>query len=169
MSYLIPEKFNNISIDLTVAGPNEGTNLSPGFFTLSGTIGATYYSVGRGIPAIAFSGSNSNSSFYKDSLDLKDKKEPSTIYAEKIVEFVDNLFKAHNNTKGPVLPLGYGVNVNFPPVGHETGKGSKNGGKECLNPKWADARISGKYSYAPDIKIVNVSDKFEKKALKTLA
>lgn len=38
---------------------NEGSNLGPLVYTLSGTLGAAYVAVGRGIPAIAVSGQNS--------------------------------------------------------------------------------------------------------------
>lgn len=40
---------NDTNIDLVVAGPNEGGNAGPWLFTLSGTIGATYHSVYRGV------------------------------------------------------------------------------------------------------------------------
>ena len=91
INYVIPKYGDNVTIDLVVSGPNEGTNMSPGLFTISGTVGATYTSIYRGIPGVAFSGSNSNNSFFKDSLDLKDNKEPSTIYANKVVEFVNQI------------------------------------------------------------------------------
>jgi len=71
MDYLIPKHFHNKSVDLVIAGPNEGTNISPGMFTLSGTIGATYSAVGRGLPAIAFSGRLENNSFYQDDIERK--------------------------------------------------------------------------------------------------
>ena len=41
--------FGNQSIDLVVAGPNEGANAGPFLYTLSGTMGATYISVYRGV------------------------------------------------------------------------------------------------------------------------
>ena len=49
----------NQSVDLVVSGVNEGSNLGPLVYTLSGTLGAAYVAVGRGIPAIAVSGQNS--------------------------------------------------------------------------------------------------------------
>jgi 5'/3'-nucleotidase SurE len=45
---------------------NEGSNLGPLVYTLSGTLGAAYVAVGRGIPAIAVSGQNSTKVDYKD-------------------------------------------------------------------------------------------------------
>jgi 5'-nucleotidase len=35
-------------------------------FTLSGTLGAAYVAVGRGVPAVAFSAGNSTKRSYKD-------------------------------------------------------------------------------------------------------
>lgn len=56
----------NQSVDLVVSGVNEGSNLGPLVYTLSGTLGAAYVAVGRGIPAIAVSGQNSTKVDYKD-------------------------------------------------------------------------------------------------------
>ncbi|CCG21167.1 Pho100 inducible acid phosphatase [Candida orthopsilosis Co 90-125] len=152
LQYVIPEKFNNASIDLVVAGPNEGTNLSPGMFTLSGTVGATYNSVYRGYPAVAFSGSNSNNSFFKDSLDLNDTSEPSTIYANKVTEFVDQIFKAQGDNSR-ALPLGVGLNVNFPKVGYEN--------ESCTDPAWVFTRLTGQYASGADLKYNASSNSFE--------
>lgn len=41
--------FGNQSVDLVVAGPNEGGNAGPFLYMLSGTMGATYISVYRGV------------------------------------------------------------------------------------------------------------------------
>ncbi|CAN3501705.1 acid phosphatase [Diutina catenulata] len=164
LSHLVPEKFDNMTIDLTVSGPNEGPNMGPNAFSGSGTVGAALYSVYRGIPAVAFSGSNFNNSFYKDDLDLDNDKAPPTIYANKIVEFVDHLFAVQNETGQPVLRPGYGVNVNFPLVGKPsksdailgllTGKDIENA-PECYDPVWADARVSGNSSSLATVKIVD--------------
>ncbi|KAI5958069.1 hypothetical protein KGF57_002877 [Candida theae] len=152
LQYVLPEKFNNVSVDLVVAGPNEGTNLSPGMFTLSGTIGATYNSVYRGYPAVAFSGSNSNNSFFKDGLDLNDTKEPSTIYANKVTEFVNQLFKVQgNNTRA--LPIGVGINVNFPKVGYEN--------ESCSDPAWVYTRLTGQYASGADLKYNATANLFQ--------
>ncbi|KAI5964732.1 uncharacterized protein KGF55_001802 [Candida pseudojiufengensis] len=151
LQYVIPEKFNNISIDLVVNGPNEGTNMSPGMFTVSGTVGATYNAIYRGYPAIAFSGSNGNNSFFKDSLDLNDTKAPSTIYATKVVEFVNQVFKAQGNNSR-ALPIGVGLNVNFPKVGYEQ--------ENCTNPKWVFTRLTGQYASTSDLKYNKTSNSF---------
>lgn len=62
IDYVVPTHTNLSSIDLVVAGPNFGTNLGPFLYTLSGTAGYTYSSVGRGSPAITFSGGNGTAS-----------------------------------------------------------------------------------------------------------
>ena len=90
--------FQNKPVDLVVSGPNEGSNLGPlgrrlvpspfspclissscpacrAVFTLSGTLGAAYVAVGRGIPAVAFSAGNSTKRSYKD----WDPKDPEDI------------------------------------------------------------------------------------------
>lgn len=159
LNYVIPQFFNSTDsqdnktvidkVDLVVSGPNEGTNLSPGYFTISGTIGAATSSLYRGIPAIAFSGSNSNNSFFKDSLN-DDPLEPSNIYAKKIVEFVDDLFDKQGDNS--VLPLGTGINVNFPKVGYESDN------DECTDPKWVFSRLSGEGASAPDVYYDEESD-----------
>ena len=133
-SYLLPTQFNIEKIDLVVSGPNEGDNLASSAFTASGTIGASYNAVYRDIPAIAFSGANTNNSFFKDSLDLNDPMSSPTILGTKIAEFVDELFKAQGKNDR-ALPLGVGLNVNFPLVGHDD--------PECTNPKWVESRFSG--------------------------
>ena len=159
LRYVIPKHFGNSSnetidkVDLVVSGPNEGVNLSPGMFTISGTVGAAVAAVYRGIPAIAFSGSNSNNSFFEDSLD-NDPLEPSNIYADKVVEFVDVLFKNQEKNKR-VLPLGTGLNVNFPNVGYNDEKNN------CTSPRWVYTRLTGPYATLPDIKYEPSSDKIK--------
>lgn len=147
LNYVVPQHFDNKSIDLVVAGPNEGLNLSPGMYTLSGTIGATYASVLRGYPAIAFSGSNSNNSFFKDDeLRLSDDLFPPVIYAKKVVEIVDRLFNL-SSARPRVLPKTTGLNVNFPKVGDED--------EECKDPEWVFTRLSGEDSPVPNLKYSN--------------
>ncbi|KAI3405849.1 hypothetical protein KGF56_001456 [Candida oxycetoniae] len=151
LQYVLPEKFNNVSIDLVVSGPNEGLNMSPGMFTLSGTIGATYNAIYRNLPAIAFSGSNGNNSFFKDSLDLDDTKEPATIYAIKVTELVNELFKTQG-VNPRVLPIGVGLNVNFPPVGYLN--------ESCTDPTWVFTRLTGEYASGADLKYNATSNSF---------
>lgn len=155
LDYVLPIHFgvNSTSVDMVVAGPNEGTNMSPGLFTLSGTMGATYTSVYRGIAAISCSGSNSNNSFFEDSLDLKDNLAPSTIYAGKVVEIVDTLFQNQGENQR-VLPLGVGLNVNFPKVGYESVD------DKCVDPIFKQARLTGMYATVPDMKYNATSNSF---------
>ncbi|KAK6201424.1 acid phosphatase [Scheffersomyces amazonensis] len=153
LTYVFPVHFNlseDFRPDLVVSGPNEGTN--PGaFYTISGTMGATYNSVYRNIPAIAFSGSNGNNSLYTDFLDLNDTLEPSTIYAGLVTELVDTLFKSQGDNER-ALPLGVGYNVNFPPVGYQN--------ETCISPKWTNTRFSGLAAAGADMYYNATSNSF---------
>lgn len=154
INYIEPFFFKNATskFDLAVAGPNEGTNMSPSTFTLSGTIGATYNAIYRGIPGVAFSGSNTNNSFFKDYLDLSNTNSPPTIYANLVVDFVEALFKSQGD-QPHALPLGTGMNVNFPPVGTEDPR--------CCDPKFVSARLTGAYARAYDLQYNATSDLVE--------
>lgn len=144
LEYLVPNYYNNTKVDLVVNGPNEGLNVSPGMFTISGTISATYNSVYRGVPAVAFSGSNGNNSFFADFADQEDDENlAANIYAKKVTEFVDALFKGAGD-EYELLPVTTGLNVNFPKVGHDN--------ESCTDPSWVYTRLSGKGSYAADLK-----------------
>lgn len=44
-----PQFWGNKTFDLVVSGPNEGSNTGEYLYTLSGTMGATYASVERGV------------------------------------------------------------------------------------------------------------------------
>lgn len=152
LNYVLPTHFDNRTVDLVVAGPNEGTNLSPGFYTLSGTIGATYSAVNRGIPAIAFSGSNSNNSFFKDDISRQnDTAFAPNIYAKKVVQFVDRLFNSSANHP-TLLPVTTGININFPAVGDQD--------ETCLDPEWVFSRLSGEDSVAPNMQLNETSGLF---------
>lgn len=140
MDYLIPKHFHNKSVDLVIAGPNEGTNISPGMFTLSGTIGATYSAVGRGLPAIAFSGRLENNSFYQDDIEKEDDDSfYANVYARKVVEIVNTLFTSQNNYPY-LLPYTTGLNVNLPLIN-----------EDCMDPEWALTRLSGQQSVSAGI------------------
>lgn len=139
LDHVIPNYFGNVLIDLVVAGPNEGTNLGQALYTLLGTMGATYNSLYRGVPAVAFSGSNSNNSFYKDSLN-DDPENPSNIYADAVVDFVAHLFESQGENP-LVLPLSTGISVNLPPVGSQLKTG-------CNKPGWELTRLTGSDAYS---------------------
>lgn len=40
---------NGSKMDLVVAGPNEGANAGPSLYTVSGTVGATYAAIEKGV------------------------------------------------------------------------------------------------------------------------
>jgi 5'-nucleotidase len=148
--YLLPNYFANASIDLVVSGPNQGWNADD-FYTLSGTVGASYNAVYRGYPAVAFSGANTNNSFYKDSLNDK-PTDVQNIYASKVVELVDTLFASQGENKR-TLPLGVGMNVNFPYVSTD----SKTG---CMNPGYTFARLTGTDAVTAGLKYNSTSNLF---------
>lgn len=140
LDYLLPEKFDNVTPDLVVAGPNEGPNLSPGFYTASGTMGAVYNAIYRGIPAISFLGSDFNNSFFKDSLD-DSKSNPANIYSKKVVELTKKVIDGG-------MPAITGINVNFPKVGTLLGKDDPS----CDDPKWQFGRMMGKGVFVQNMK-----------------
>lgn len=94
-----------------MTGPNFGTNLGPFVWTLSGTAGAAYAATHRSIPAIAISASNEAVPYF----DIKNTTNPATWAAEVAVKAVNAFIKGYD-TDTPILPLGYGVNVNIPPL-----------------------------------------------------
>lgn len=70
-----------------------------------------YAAVERSIPAIALSASNSEIAYF----DVKNKTNPATWAAEVSLKVVNTFIKS-SPAGGPILPLGYGVNVNIPPL-----------------------------------------------------
>lgn len=113
--------------DLVVTGPNYGTNLGPFVWTLSGTAGAAYAATHRSIPAIALSGSNKEVPYY----DIKNSSDPATLVAKTAVKVVEQVIKT-SPKGGPLLPLGYGLNVNIPEL-----KGN------CSEPEIVRTRMTG--------------------------
>lgn len=113
--------------DLVITGPNYGTNLGPFVWTLSGTAGAAYAATERSIPAIAMSGSNEKGS-YKD---VKNDTHPATLVAKASMKVVKQVIKSA--PKGAsLLPLGYGLSVNIPPLMPDN-----------ANPKIVQTRMTG--------------------------
>ncbi|EMD00228.1 hypothetical protein BAUCODRAFT_83963, partial [Baudoinia panamericana UAMH 10762] len=141
IDYVIPNFTNWTHIDLVVAGPNFGTNLGPFLWTLSGTAGYTYFSVGRGIPAIAFSGGNSEQRSYQwiNQTTPSGYPDPATIQAQLAVNVVQTLV---NNTPAgtPLLPQGYGLSVNTPTISSLTNA-------SCVNPTFYQTRLTGGATY----------------------
>ncbi|KAF4445628.1 5 3 -nucleotidase [Fusarium albosuccineum] len=127
LDYVLP-RFADFRVpDLVVTGPNFGTNLGGFVWTLSGTAGAAYAATHRGIPAIAISASNKETPYFE----LTNKTNPATWAAEVSAKFVEE-FIATAPKNGPLLPLGYGVNVNLPKL---TAKSHK--------PKFVQTRFTG--------------------------
>ncbi|KAM7192943.1 acid phosphatase precursor [Naviculisporaceae sp. PSN 640] len=116
LDYVLPN-FANFSVpDLVVTGPNYGTNLGPFVWTLSGTAGAAYAATGRGLPAIAISGSNGAEPYY-NVLNSSHPAYQVASVAHRVVKGVIESAKKMDKPKNtPLLPLGYGLNVNIPPV-----------------------------------------------------
>ncbi|KAF2842258.1 acid phosphatase [Patellaria atrata CBS 101060] len=111
LDYVLP-RFGDFEVpDLILTGPNFGNNLGPFLFTLSGTLGAAYTAVERSVPAIAFSGSNGGQS-YKD---LTDEENPAS-WTAKVAAKIAQQFINATEPGNRILPLGYGVSVNIPPL-----------------------------------------------------
>jgi 5'-nucleotidase len=124
LQYVLPTFANISTPDLVVSGPNFGDNLGTYAFTGSGTIGATYTSIEKGIPAIAFSAQNTATSYQNTTAN-------ATLAAELSVQLVNRI--ASKTPAGQrLLPLGYGLNVNFPYF--------VNG---CVDPPFIRSRFTG--------------------------
>lgn len=154
LNYVEPFYFKNstTTFDLVVAGPNEDNNASPALFTVSGTMGAAYNAVYRGIPAVAFSGYYQKHSFFAKHLALNDTSAPATIYANLVVDLVESIFEAQGDLP-LALPLGTGLSVNFPAVGSDDAN--------CTNPKWVPSRLTGAYARGWDLVYNATSDSIE--------
>ncbi|TKY87465.1 hypothetical protein EX895_003479 [Sporisorium graminicola] len=122
-------------VDLVVSGPNEGTNLGPFLYTLSGTIGASYFSVERSVPSIAFSASTDIRQY--TTLNLSNPDDESVkiaTYSSNFVTIVSDEAK-RSNSSARILPLGIGLTVNYPKIA-PTGN--------CSNLTWVHSRLTGK-------------------------
>ncbi|KAF7198094.1 Acid phosphatase [Pseudocercospora fuligena] len=151
LDYVLPNFSNFKEPDLVVAGPNFGLNLGPFLYTLSGTAGYTYASVGRGYPAIAFSGGNPEQRSYTwiNKTTASGHPDPATIQAQLAVKVVQALVKA--TPKGErLLPLGYGISVNTPFI-------TSLFNDSCINPPFVQTRLTGGADY--DIAVFNSTSK----------
>lgn len=91
--------------DLVLSGPNEGQNV--GYIVItSGTVSNAQYAAIRGLPAVALSAGSDTA----DNPGLANPK--SETVAKLSADFVRALFARAG--KGPVLPAGIALNVNFP-------------------------------------------------------
>ena len=132
----MPNYWNGTKPDLLLSGPNFGNNLGPFLYTLSGTIGATYAAVERSLPAIAFSGGNGAQRSYKEinKTTPSGYPDPATIDAQLSVKLVNQLVK--NGNKSQLLPLGYGLNVNYPAI-------TSLKTADCVDPPFIQTRLTG--------------------------
>lgn len=112
LDFVMPRIWPNVSApDLLVSGPNVGQNLGPFLYTLSGTMGATYAAVSRGVPAIAFSAASTGgqrSYEWINETTASGYPDPATINAELTVKLVQQLISA-TPTGERILPVGYGI------------------------------------------------------------
>ncbi|PBK96512.1 sure-like protein [Armillaria gallica] len=129
---IAPMHFGSKPIDLVVSGPNEGGNNGPFLYTLSGTIGASYASVERGIPAIAISAGNGTHRSFTTNTGAKD--DPANIAAQLVASFVAALARGIDTTKTRLLPLGVGIGINMPVFGP---------GNSCVAPPFISTRMTG--------------------------
>jgi 5'-nucleotidase len=127
LDYVIPKVWNGTKPDLFVAGPNEGLNLGPFLYSLSGTIGGTYAAIERGIPGVAFSAANST---HRGFLSIDGPDDVAWLNANASVKIVNAL--GDSVKSGRILPYGYGINVNLPLLN-----------STCTEPKYVLTRLSG--------------------------
>ncbi|EHY55841.1 hypothetical protein HRR83_006775 [Exophiala dermatitidis] len=137
LDYVIPNFYDNRTIDLYLGGPNFGLNPGPFYYTLSGTIGGTYAAIQRNIPAIAFSGANSEQRSYTwiNKTTASGHPDPATIHAQLALDVVTALVKGSKPGER-LLPLGYGINVNAPFITSLTND-------TCVSPSFYQTRITG--------------------------
>ncbi|KAJ3554464.1 hypothetical protein NM688_g3097 [Phlebia brevispora] len=107
LDILVPQHFGKESLDLVVSGPNEGLNAGPFLYTISGTIGATYAAVERGVPAIALSAGNGTHRSFTTNTGLPN--DPANIVAQLTTNFVQALANGVDTKKDRLLPLGLGI------------------------------------------------------------
>ncbi|KAK9900242.1 sure-like protein [Cystobasidium minutum MCA 4210] len=106
--------FGGEKVHLVCSGPNEGNNLGPFLYTLSGTVGAAYASIEYGVPAVAFSAGNSTQRPYTD-INYDDPYDPAVLGGKLVAGLVDALADGWDkNGDAPLLPPTIGLNVNFP-------------------------------------------------------
>ncbi|RVD90411.1 uncharacterized protein DFL_001377 [Arthrobotrys flagrans] len=130
--------FNGSEPDLIVTGPNEGSNADPFVFTLSGTFGAAYAAVSRGIPAIAFSATDILNREYTA---VNTTNDLATILGKLATKVVGRLEAKANGENSRLLPYGYGLNVNFPYI--STKPTALSDGVSCIKPPSVYTRLTG--------------------------
>jgi len=136
LDYIFPTFTNFSKPHLVLSGPNYGDDLGDFAYTGSGTIGATYFAIGRGIPAIAFSANYlTTTPYYEVNVTTKARlKDPATIAGELAANFAQSLITQANGSR--VLPLGYGLNVNMPYI-------TSFDNDSCIDPPFIQTRLTG--------------------------
>ncbi|KAH8102868.1 5'/3'-nucleotidase sure [Cristinia sonorae] len=132
LDIIAPTFFKNQSVDLLVSGPNEGQNNGPFLYALSGTIGAAYTAVGRGIPSIAFSAQNGTHRSYTTNTGLP--SDPANLAGRLAANLVAALANGIDTSKERLLPLGVGLSVNLPLFGPTS---------NCTEPPFTLTRMTG--------------------------
>ena len=125
--------------DLVVSGPNQGQNVGS-IVISSGTVANVQYAASRGVPAIAFSAGLSTEGEADKSGNHIDNPL-SLIVADHALMLLNELLKKAD--KGPILPAGLALNVNFP---------------EMVTPssEWSFSRI-GSYNFYESVFTENLS------------
>ncbi|KAF2723468.1 5'/3'-nucleotidase sure [Polychaeton citri CBS 116435] len=137
LDWVVPKYTNWTHVDLVIAGPNFGNNLGNYLYTLSGTNGYTYTSVGKGVPGIAFSAGNSEQRSYKwiNETTPTGFPDPATLSAQLVVGLVEKLARATPNGSA-LMPPGYGLSVNFPKL-------TSLQDDSCIAPPFIQTRMTG--------------------------
>ncbi|KAK4187384.1 putative acid phosphatase [Podospora australis] len=135
LDYILPTYAKFPTPDLVISGPNSVSDSGALLHTVSGTMGATYVAIERGIPAMAFwTGNNVPIPYPWVNASTKvGLQDPATITA-RLASTLTQAFiaKADGNR---VLPPGYGVLVSLPYITSYTSDA-------CTNPPFVLARES---------------------------
>ena len=109
LDILAPARWGGVP-DIVISGPNQGQNVGS-IVISSGTVGNVQYAASRGIAAIALSAGLSTEGEADKSGNHPDNPL-SRIVADHAVTLLSELVKKAE--KGPILPAGLALNVNFP-------------------------------------------------------
>jgi 5'-nucleotidase len=100
-------------------------------------MGGTYAAIGRGIPGIAYSAANGEQRSYAwiNTTTASGHPDPATLQAQLAFSLANKLIKATKSGQ-PILPSGYGVNVNTPYITSLTND-------SCIDPPFIQTRLTG--------------------------
>jgi len=134
LDYVLPTFADFKVPDVVLSGPNVGSIFGPFIYNIPGTIGAAYTAIERGIPAIAFASGNMVPMpyFWVNASTPAGLQDPATITGRLAAAFVQSL--AAKAGSSPLLPRGYGINVNLPFITSYTSD-------QCINPPFILARM----------------------------